>query len=541
MQAETEPTAFTYEELAPRDIRILKPADSDDGRSWRIETVSLDAPDVEFDALSYTWGPKNETYPILCNGRSMLVHRNLFTVLPFLARRGGSGYLRPIWVDAVCINQADDKEKYFQIRLMHELYRRSKQVWIWLGCAAPNAQAYIPQAITLLPHIVEEARRRKELSRGWRIHEVAPPLRGLHPDCWTALLYLLRNSWYRRVWIVQEAALATNMIFLCGAHSIDSALLQAAVEHDDFYDWKAFDTNGEPIKFTTSGIDNSTVFWIRELVQGHARTLGLDTPGLLLRMTLLMTGEHSCYLPQDRVFGMLGLVPEKDLTITGVSFQSYDSIPTLYTQFSKYILLNTDPNETQFWWNFFNLSFTFRKVEGLPSWVPDFHHQDKNSSYICTRPTIKSFGDKKTRYQASDTPTVVESGLQTNELVIRGKIIDEIILTHPSPPSAGDPSIDPSASDDDRNMLWLVKLTDWEQNLFSAVVENAMHRNGEEDYRIPTETYWRTLVANNIYDTEDGSKMSEATWLRFRENMQTAKALVQRALAGYVSNLLLPP
>jgi glycyl-tRNA synthetase beta subunit len=50
-----------------------------------------------------------------------------------------------IWVDAICINQQDKKEKATQIPLMQEIFSRAKTVVIWLG------RASLPQAKPLTP------------------------------------------------------------------------------------------------------------------------------------------------------------------------------------------------------------------------------------------------------------------------------------------------------------------------------------------------------------------------------------------------------
>jgi hypothetical protein len=335
----------------------------------------------------------------------MDIHHNFYTALPFLARRMGELAHRPIWVDAVCVNQKDDNEKRMQIQLMNMLYRRAKQVWICFGLAPLEVQAHIPQAITLLPHIVEEAKRRKASAYIWGKEEVAMPLRNLEPNQWKAMLHLMGNPWCARVWLVQEATLASEITFLCGAHRIDGALLESAVESDTFGSWKVTDINGGRVNLSQPSVDNSTVFWIRDLVQAGKETLSLDTPNLLLRTTILMTGNHSCFLPQDRVFGMLGLVVKEDLSTTGVELDTYASIPKLYTQFTTYLLLNTDPNETQFWWPVFNLAFTLNKYDELPSWVADFYHQDAGSEDICTTGTIVGFGRTSKQYYASGRQT----------------------------------------------------------------------------------------------------------------------------------------
>jgi len=44
-----------------------------------------------------------------------------------------------IWVDAVCINQADIREKNEQISPIREIYGGAKEVVVWLGDGAGHS------------------------------------------------------------------------------------------------------------------------------------------------------------------------------------------------------------------------------------------------------------------------------------------------------------------------------------------------------------------------------------------------------------------
>jgi len=92
-----------------------------------------------------------------CNGRSLHVHHNLHTALPYLSRRGYSRPVQAIWIDAVCINQEDQEEKRVQIQLMGQLYQTATKVWVWLGLA--EHQEIIPEAVDVLFRIVAAAQR----------------------------------------------------------------------------------------------------------------------------------------------------------------------------------------------------------------------------------------------------------------------------------------------------------------------------------------------------------------------------------------------
>lgn len=509
---------YEYKDLGPGEIRLLRPDTHYGSAAWTLDIVSLGSAVLDFDALSYTWGSQLETYPIVCNRKSMRVHHNLYSALPFLAQRSGQLAHRPIWVDAVCINQNDDDEKGVQIKLMSQLYRRAKRVWVWLGCARAEVQSHMARAISLLPYFVEEARRRKAWKYISREEDVSLPLMGLEPEIWEAILHLLRNPWYSRVWIVQEAALASDVGFICGAHEIDAALLESAVDCDTPGSWRVFDINGNRMKLGFSMKNMSTVFLIRDLVQAGRESLSLNTTSALLRITLLMTGEQVCFMPQDRVYGMLGLIGSEELD-SQVKFDAEMSVSTLYTQLATYLLLNSNPNETQFWWPLFNLAFSFQKSRGLPSWVPDFHRQGMSSKYVCETATIAMFPHDRAEYCAGGQSTVVTAGPHMGEIMIRGKLVDEILLTHP--PGVRSLKKNPEGGESTR---WIITVAEWHEEIARRVLkkldhqENGRDETGTEYWRVSEETYWKALFADNFLD-ETNKPITKKMCRAFRSNI----------------------
>lgn len=113
---------FTYTPLGGGEIRLLCPSVEAEGAIWSLETVRLDG--STFDALSYTWGDLTHTFPFTCNGQMLQIHQNLKNALPYLAKRQSS---LPICINAVCINQSNNVEKFSQVRMMHDIYRRAAQ------------------------------------------------------------------------------------------------------------------------------------------------------------------------------------------------------------------------------------------------------------------------------------------------------------------------------------------------------------------------------------------------------------------------------
>lgn len=133
-------------------------------------------------------GSQHESWPTTCNEHVLKVHYNLYTALPYLARRVGEREPLPIWIDAICINQHDEAEKMVQIALMNRIYKRAQTVWVWLGLAQHQNQ--ISRAISLFTQFFKYDPRRPEL----RQSEPAHDLDDLDPSVWSAMFHIIQND-----------------------------------------------------------------------------------------------------------------------------------------------------------------------------------------------------------------------------------------------------------------------------------------------------------------------------------------------------------
>ncbi|KAK1779308.1 heterokaryon incompatibility protein-domain-containing protein [Copromyces sp. CBS 386.78] len=233
-----------------------------------------------FTALSYTWGPYSSPAvdTIRCNSSCDIpITKNGHDALLALRRRHYSGtrcqeQTLPftIWLDAVCINQADNTEKAGQIALMAEVYTWARTVWVWLGNGderTARAVRGLKRAATLrvepvgVPWIEEDmyaaagrgggprsvAYYKVQLAKSmiwvflrtyWGIPRAflgicaigrAKKQGGLigssgDIDC------LLDREWIERVWTFQEIVLASNPVIVCGEEAIGWAQLQEGLD-----------------------------------------------------------------------------------------------------------------------------------------------------------------------------------------------------------------------------------------------------------------------------------------------------------------------
>lgn len=100
----------------------------------KLQEISLESP-PSYEALSYVWGAKTGTCPILCDDKVLLVTPNCRDALLQLRGRLAP---RTLWIDAICIDQQQDskvsaQERNQQIKKMGRVYLEARRVIVWLG------------------------------------------------------------------------------------------------------------------------------------------------------------------------------------------------------------------------------------------------------------------------------------------------------------------------------------------------------------------------------------------------------------------------
>ncbi|KAI3318848.1 HET-domain-containing protein, partial [Xylariaceae sp. AK1471] len=183
-------------------IRLLRllPSRGLDKVHCELFTASLDESN-KFEALSYVWGSEKDLVEIVIGGEAKKVTRSLGSALHHLR----NDEERILWVDAVCINQGDKDERSSQVQLMQRIYSDASQVVVWLGPLEEEDE-----------HTIKAIER---IGRDSRLHWTAIPR--MH-DVLFRLFFFLRHPWWTRIWTVQEAVLAKQMIYHRGEVHISS-------------------------------------------------------------------------------------------------------------------------------------------------------------------------------------------------------------------------------------------------------------------------------------------------------------------------------
>jgi Heterokaryon incompatibility protein (HET) len=160
-----------------------------------------------YEALSYTWGDASQTTDIDLSGCLFPATVNLDVALRYLRSRSEP---RVLWVDAVCINQADLEEMAAQVRMMWEVYKNASRVVVWLG-----------------PEVGDSAVAMENIGR--RDCQAKAVARRVRPDgkcsCHAGnfnfasrigVQNLLNSRWFTRVWVSRHSQVISDKVgYVC--------------------------------------------------------------------------------------------------------------------------------------------------------------------------------------------------------------------------------------------------------------------------------------------------------------------------------------
>lgn len=427
---------YKYEKLPPDAFRfayLLPGAIDDDEIRIRLETRELDREDEstfpQWEALSWLWGAYGDFRNISVNGQAFKVTRNLFIALRHL-RPPERANARCIWVDALCIDQENLDERGAQISQMAFLFHKAKRVIAWLGEGDPSSEIVIKLAKSL--HDFEHGRLtscdenrmyilaltfgvprvKADLSNSifhyWNIHKY---------ENWNYIDRVAGKTLFRRSWVLQECALATDLLVQCGTDTIQWDALFRAVSLRHTCDSRARDSPTPAEGWSAM----QAIETLRQLIATKQR------PPDLLEL-LWACRNYQSTDARDRIFALLGVTnllyghgPELQLGFGIDYFKPTEGIFKLFTlsMIHKYgdlrVLATKRPNRVY-------------DDRGLGSWCPDWSLVDSGVSLLYRR---RQWSQDTVSYNASGRSRpklgkVEPDGAAIESLVLQGFILDTI-------------------------------------------------------------------------------------------------------------------
>lgn len=357
-------TQYTHRSLDnPGDtirlLRLLPRRPFGQIRCELFEAAVSDAPDYE--AVSYTWGPDDFTGLIHIQGKPLSVSSTIETLFYHLSSYAET---KVLWIDQICINQADDAEKSSQVPLMGTIYSNATSTIVWLDDVEEPWKAR-----TMLAGIWHEFVYGTEESSLAMIrqHSLTYP----HSGGWSQLSNIFANPYFSRVWVVQEVVLSPSITVLASGEPLswDHLALFASkmTSHPYSDELRAGPSVGIKDASPLGTLNALVMATLREEIRDGLNVRPAREPESLLG---LLSNLRST-LPADRLYGLISLFPpERAASRPWLSPDYTKTARQLYTEAAKSLLLELRNNHNEI------LSFAGagwqRNVAELPSWVPDW-------------------------------------------------------------------------------------------------------------------------------------------------------------------------
>ncbi|MCJ1275883.1 hypothetical protein MMC21_003688 [Puttea exsequens] len=328
-----------------REIRILNlgPGQFDDPLRGNLIIESLDYDDLHYTALSYTWSGATDKSMIYINKVPLRITENLESAL-----RQFRGLTRPknIWVDAICINQSDDKEKGFQVAMMGSIYACATRTWIWLGEESVDsdvAMHFIQSCRYENPDMIIDTSKTREI-----------PSR--------AVVSLLTREWWTRIWVVQEVLLSPRALFHCGSQRVD---LRRFAQFATSQVARKLFQEANPSEVTPSRKQQP---FIRLFSGWYGLKRSIDADGLPLRDLLRLTCAFNSSIRRDKLFALRALTRPETQSWIIPDYSDAVADRLILTSVTMYFLqISMEPLRLATYW----------PDNESPSWVADWTSVDE--------------------------------------------------------------------------------------------------------------------------------------------------------------------
>ncbi|KAK5712497.1 hypothetical protein LTR15_012077 [Elasticomyces elasticus] len=220
-----------------KNARLLNilPNSGDGSLRLRLRAVDLRATERQYDAVSYMWGPD------------------------VLDR-----------IDAICIDQANTKERNNQVQQMRKIFSYARFVLIWLGEVSREISLSTTDCAAF-----EQQASRKEQSES-EIYDTNHDV-----------LRVIRNPYWQRLWIVQEIRLASVAFVVSGVKLLNVVFI-ASIAETLLATWKARSPE------------------LARQLQYVLTACRIDD--LSLSSMVDLCSQHHCSEIRDHIFALIGLV-----------------------------------------------------------------------------------------------------------------------------------------------------------------------------------------------------------------------------------------
>ena len=390
-------------DLRKHQIRLLKMRNPIE-HTLEYHLVTFDFESApSYVALSYTWGEEQPTGIVSIDGKEFEIRINLYN---FLKTYATEGYL---WVDQICIDQSNPNEQSHQVSMMWKIYSQCAFVLVWLrdeSTCTPSTQ----QAALDFNNGVQSYPKNSHYENDSNVDQMFPE--------WP-MLALLHNSYFDRLWIVQEWLLSKNIRIL--------------VEGNVWVSWESMRTKNDELWDQIRKTLPSTG-WMISAKDFRVRFYGYAYVNVSCYITTTV-GQlcgKKCRDPRDKVYGLMALIqPSSRVEIDYTKPVHQVFLDSIASMIREYLQMRDDMFNRGYklnrvvWpfakslessWNLAQaMSFTYYETRGLRSFVECLWER-----VLWYELTTKSAGGKVDA--ESHCITSVGFELETPQLSIDGRL-----------------------------------------------------------------------------------------------------------------------
>ncbi|SCV50382.1 uncharacterized protein FFB14_11403 [Fusarium fujikuroi] len=363
---------------------------------------------------------------------------------------------RFLWVDAICINQNDIAEREAQVKLMARIYQKADHVHGDLGRkemtggfellhlmqkiieAGERCQSQLPPSREMyqeegqtnsdardnIMSALESEYGKYQAGNTGNIREVrlpSPSTKVLEDngipreddEVWTHWRQFLNSTYFQRLWIVQEASLASSITLWYSDVGIELERVGQCLRY-----LRKYSTNSALYSLTkddySSSMGTSPSVWAviglieqRGQIRGEDGHLTKEVP--LVHMLDLARRKQATNL-RDKIFGLLGMAADGSDFLHLVTYSK--SVEDVYQDFAKFFIERGQGISM-----LYQVDSRVSKTLDIPSWVPDWSRDRDESSMHDEIPALSSGFDEQ---------KALEMRSSGSELAVTGHILETI-------------------------------------------------------------------------------------------------------------------
>lgn len=409
-----------------------------------------------YAALSYVWGSERPEMDkmITIDGIKQVIRDNLYQALISWTQTssdvdGCDNGPRYLWVDALCINQSNASEKSKVVPHMGQIYAHAARVLAWLGPFGQEPRDYdhtmdsrelaqsacqdVLSALenygkTFLEHFDDSNQPRNETLR--LDHVLEKFLSKQIGDFSShfpidAYAFLSKQSYWSRIWVLQEVYLAKDLQFFCGTGRL-FPLKQIAggvllIETFQQYILASESSSNRLTELHPAlrrfAFENPALPDMHRLLL-YTTIYPRDAMSLRVALTNFCVKElphgSKASNPQDMIFGLLGFATPEEREYLKANYRV--SVQGAY-QVATFHLISHGFTDIIAWAQTAN-----KRVERLPSWVPDYSSTIHNS--LCSHSQAKPW---LPRFNAGGPPPAPQKlRISEGTLILESAWIDSI-------------------------------------------------------------------------------------------------------------------